>query len=181
MTTMLFCDACGAALLTQTDPCPVCGQLPSVPAAQNPPPPTDLLPPGFLLAQRYRIVKKIGEGGFGLVYKALDEQAQIHVAIKQITLAALSAQEMIEATDSYNREITILPRLKHENLPKLYYHFTDPGHWYIAMQYIDGYTLEEKLAASPDGRLPMWEVLYILCYSHLTSFACFSSCLSVWR
>lgn len=161
MTTMLFCDECGAALLTQADPCPVCGQMPSAPSVQQALPPTDLLSPGFLLAQRYRIEEKIGEGGFGLVYRARDRKNGQQVAIKQITLAALSAQEMIEATDSYNREITILPRLKHVGLPAIYDHFTDPGHWYIVMNYIDGQTLEEKLARAPGGRLPVWEVLHI--------------------
>src|SRR5204862_4037407 len=98
-----------------------------------------------LLAQRYRIVKKIGEGGFGTVYQALDENPPQHlgqkpsvrmVAIKQINLMGLSTQEKIEATDSYNREITLLARLHHKHLPRLHSHFTDPEHWYIVMDYI---------------------------------------------
>lgn len=111
--------------------------------------------------QRYRIMKKVGEGGFGLVYKARDTQERRYVAIKQITLATLNAREMIEVTDSYNREITILPKLHHYHLPEVYDHFTDPGHWYIVMQYLDGQTLEEKLEQTANGRLTVGEVIYI--------------------
>lgn len=109
----------------------------------------------------YRILEKIGEGGFGLVYKARDEQDGRLVAIKQILLATLSAQEMIEVTDSYNREITLLPKLRHENIPLIYDHFTDPEHWYLVLEYIDGQTLEERLTRSRKGRLPLRKVLEI--------------------
>lgn len=160
MTSSLFCDTCGAVLPPQANLCPVCGE-----AQQSPPlrqfTQTTELKPGFLLMQRYQIREKVGEGGFGVVYKAWDKPGGRIVAIKQITLAALSAQEMIEVTDSYNREITLLPRLQHKNLLEIYDHFTDPEHWYIVMQYIYGQTLEEALGKAPDGRLSVAEVVSI--------------------
>jgi predicted Ser/Thr protein kinase len=114
-----------------------------------------------VLMHRYRILEKIGEGGFGLVYKASDKKNGRIVAIKQINIAALSMQEIIDATDSYNREITLLPRLMHKSLPQLYEYFTDEDHWYIVMEYINGETLEEVLTKLPDGRLPLKQVLEI--------------------
>ena len=52
-----------------------------------------------------------------MVYKARDTKRKRRlVAIKQIDLATLSPRQMIEATDSYNREVTILSQLQHRNL-----------------------------------------------------------------
>ena len=161
----LFCDECGAANGLQAIVCFACNQPlnPSLlaPTLQAPITPVanmaiapistssdEPLRPGTLLAQRYRIEEEIGQGGFGIVYKARDINWNRRVAIKQINLHALNAKEVIEATDSYNREVKLLSTLKHPNLPRIYDHFTDPEHWYLVMDYIEGETLEEYLKAA---------------------------------
>jgi tRNA A-37 threonylcarbamoyl transferase component Bud32 len=115
-----------------------------------------------LLAGRYRILQQIGQGGFATVYKAQDREHKNRlVAIKQIHLESLSLQEMIDASDGYNREVTHLSSLRHQSLPRIYDYFTDDQHWYIAMEYLTGKTLEERLKSTRRGFLPVKRTLDI--------------------
>lgn len=181
-----FCDECGAANAENATICMACQRpLPalkdtaavSAPAAVAPvkissaaplevlagsPVSTGSLEPGTLLAGRYCILKEIGQGGFGSVYQARDLQKRGRmVAVKQINLNTLKPQEMIEATDSFNREVTLLSSLKHPYLPKFYAHFTDASHWYLVMEYIRGRTLEDYLKRSRRGYLSLNRVMDI--------------------
>jgi len=75
--------------------------------------------PGSQIANRYTIVKVVGQGGFGVVYQAHDrKQHNKMVAIKQINISKLTPRQIIDATDSYNREVTLLSRLQHKHLPR---------------------------------------------------------------
>jgi serine/threonine protein kinase len=172
MTTSLFCDECGAAITSQVTYCTVCRHRigtslpqPIVQVTRTAPSLSMTLPagplrPDSLLAQRYLIIDQIGQGGFATVFKAKDlYQKNTLVAIKQINLASLSPKEMIEATDSYNREITLLSRLRHNNLPRIYDQFTDPEHWYVVMDYIKGETLEDMLQKARGGSLSVKKAL----------------------
>jgi hypothetical protein len=115
-----------------------------------------------LLAGRYLIIDTVGKGGFGAVYKVEDVQRNDSlVAIKSINLSGLSPQEMIEATDTLNREARLLSGLTHPNLPRVYEHFTDGENGYLTMDFIEGETLEEYLNRTEDGYLPVEEVLEI--------------------
>ncbi len=166
---MVYCESCGAANETVTEKCFVCQQpvvdteeLEVVPtlsatntengnrdAEQNTP---------TLLQDRYQILKEVGTGGFGAVYKAIDTKFDNRiVAIKEIQLQGLKPNEIIDATDTFNREVNILSDLKHPNLPRVYDHFTSSEHWYLVMDFIDGQTLEAYLD-SRSGRLPLSEV-----------------------
>jgi tRNA A-37 threonylcarbamoyl transferase component Bud32 len=168
-SNLLFCAECGTANASDAPLCfackqPLCSPPQSPPVIQHAalaaPAPIDCLSPASLLAQRYRIISQAGQGGFGVVYKAKDRKNKNRlVAIKQIDRSRLSPREIIEATDTYNREVTLLSKLRHENLPCIYDHFADPQHWYVIMEYIQGETLEDYLARR--GRLSVRQVLKI--------------------
>ena len=162
----LYCDACGAANPTQATLCWACGQLVAASTenaiSASSPPAEQPAPLPALLVGRYRLIGMIGTGGFGAVYKAHDiRRNDSLVAIKSINLHHLSPEQIIEATDTFNREVRLLTGLEHPNLPRIHDHFTDPEHWYLVMDFIEGETLAEYLHHSRQGYLPVEEVLTI--------------------
>lgn len=115
-----------------------------------------------LFRGRYFILGKVGEGGFGSVYKAEDRQnGDRLVAIKEVNLLGLPPQAVIEATSAFQREVSVLSLLEHPSLPRVYEHFQTPGQWYLVMDYIRGETLEEYKSKAPYGRLLLSEILDI--------------------
>jgi eukaryotic-like serine/threonine-protein kinase len=111
---------------------------------------TELLISPRLLNDRYRLIERVGTGGFGAVYKAADTQFGGRlVAIKEMAQKGLDAQELVEAVASFKREALLLAHLQHPHLPHIYDHFSDSGHWYLVMDYIEGETLEDYLRKIP--------------------------------
>ena len=95
---------------------------------------------GALLHTRYRIVEILGQGGMGSVYRAVDENLGVDVAVK----------ENLFTTDEYARqfrlEAVILANLRHPNLPRVTDHFVigDQGQ-YLVMDYIEGEDLRQRM------------------------------------
>ncbi|MFZ1040649.1 MAG: protein kinase [Anaerolineales bacterium] len=95
---------------------------------------------GTLLHKRYRIVEILGQGGMGSVYRAVDENLGVEVALK----------ENLFTTDEYSRqfrlEAVILANLRHPNLPRVSDHFVvgDQGQ-YLVMDFIDGEDLRQRM------------------------------------
>jgi Serine/threonine protein kinase len=114
-----------------------------------------------LLKQRYRILDRIGAGGYGQVFRAVDtEFMQRQVAIKEMIQHGLSAQELSEATESFQREAMLLAALTHPNLPSIYDFFAVDGNWYVVMSFIEGVTLDVYVQQK-GGRLTVEKALQI--------------------
>jgi serine/threonine protein kinase len=120
------------------------------------------LPPHALFRNRYFIMSKVGAGGFCSVYKATDIQSGDRlVAIKEVSLLGLHPQAMLEATTTFQREVSVLSQLDHPHLPRVYEDFQTPGHWYLVMDFIAGETLEQYQSKAPNRGLLLSEVLDI--------------------
>ena len=96
--------------------------------------------PGTLLNRRYQIDKLLAQGGFGTVYRAVDQSLQVVCAVK----------ENLDLSDAgrhqFEREAVILAGLHHPNLPRVTDHFylSDQGQ-YLVMDYVDGEDLQTRL------------------------------------
>ncbi len=148
--TDLYCAFCGAKNDLSDEICFACRQ----PLDSETDEPTERQ----FLHNRYRLLHKVGEGGFSAVYKALDLHSEQTVAIKAVTLRGLSVQEKIDATDTYNREVGILSVIQHRTLPRIHEYFADPECWYVVMDFIDGITLERYLEQRESQLLPVEDV-----------------------
>jgi len=80
------------------------------------------LPQGAILADRYRIISILGQGGMSRVYLAEDTRLGVRVAVKE------NLQTSHEARSQFQREAQILARLSHPNLPRVTDHFTHSSH-----------------------------------------------------
>jgi serine/threonine-protein kinase len=122
---------------------------------------TGRLPTATILADRYNIVKKLGQGGMGAVYLADDLRLPGKKwAIKEMSDAALiDPVERRQAIEGFQQEARMLAQLDHLNLPKVVDYFSDFGNQYLVMEFVNGETLEKRLE-SARGPLPESEVLH---------------------
>jgi eukaryotic-like serine/threonine-protein kinase len=109
---------------------------------------------GAILHGRYRIVEILGQGGMGSVYRAIDENLGVEVAVK----------ENLFTTDEYARqfrlEAVILASLRQPNLPRVSDHFVVNGQGqYLVMDYIEGEDLRQRMERI--GNIPEEEAIMI--------------------
>src|SRR5271155_1162621 len=95
---------------------------------------------------RYRIEKVLGQGGFGLVYLAHDDQLQRLVAIK---VPHRKLVDHPEAAEAYLTEARTVANLDHPHIVPVYdFCSTDEFPYYVVSKYIDGTDLATRLNQS---------------------------------
>jgi serine/threonine protein kinase len=110
----------------------------------------DLVPPPVdaagLFAGRYRIVRTLGRGGMGVVYQADDVRLKRFVALKFLA-ATVSAHT--QARSRFLREAQAAAAIDDPHVCTVYEAGEDQGRAYIAMAFIDGPTLRDRIARGP--------------------------------
>src|SRR5688572_6111853 len=91
---------------------------------------------------RYEILSKIGAGGMGEVYSAQDTKLDRKVALKILPADVASNRDRM---DRFVREAKSAAALNHPNIAHIYEIGESDGTHYIAMEFIDGETLREKI------------------------------------
>jgi serine/threonine protein kinase len=110
----------------------------------------------------YRIVKELGKGGMGVVYLAHDTRLNRKVALK-VLLPKHSADRA--AKERFLREARAAAQLTHDHIVTIYEADERDGMPFIAMQYLQGYTLDDYLKTKGSPSLP--QIIRIGCETAL--------------
>lgn len=110
----------------------------------------------LIIGKNYEVVKKLGEGGMGVVYKAIHNLSGQEVAIKMLP-PELSQDEGIRTR--FINEARLLAKLDHPNIVTLYNFLEEDQKFYLIMQFVKGKTLEDYIREK--GKLSIDEAVSI--------------------
>ncbi len=158
----LACPACGALHSEFDSRCPGCGAaLPELSGAGatrvtriEPVAWTEDEPLSGQQVAHFRILGRLGSGGMGVVYRALDLELDREVALKLLH-PQREGRERDQAR--FRREAQAAAGLDHPNIGTVHEVGESGGRPFIAMALYDGETLAARLARQPDRRLPLSE------------------------
>jgi serine/threonine protein kinase, bacterial len=128
-----------------------------------------------LLANRYRVVQTLGEGGFGTTYLAADTQlpSQRQCVVKQLKPIEHEPQIHQLVLERFQREAAVLESLGNgsDQIPTLYAYFTEEDSFYIVQEWFEGDTLTQKvnkegLFSESAVRQLLMSLLSVLDYMH---------------
>lgn len=141
------CSVCGKRNPPGSRFCGGCGQRlgPLLPRA------------GDIIADRYRVIERIGEGAMGTVYRAEHVQIGKAVAVK---LLHHEVEQNAESVARFHREAEAASRLNHPNTVHVFdFGRTDSGSLYLVMEYVEGRDLGKILGG--EGAMPFGRVAYL--------------------
>ena len=104
------------------------------------------------LVGQYRITEKLGEGGMGAVYKAVDIMIEREVAIKMLRPEIAGKPDLLQR---FRSEAITLAKLNHAGIATLYNFMQQGENFFMVMEYVPGRTLEE--VERERGALP-WQL-----------------------
>ena len=105
---------------------------------------------------KYELIEQLGQGGFGIVYKAEDPTLDRLVALKVLHPQLTVDPRFIE---NFKREARLMAMISHANVVSIYEIGEVDGRIFIAMQYLPGGNLDQKIKR--EGPIPFGEALEI--------------------
>ncbi|MBI3270442.1 MAG: serine/threonine protein kinase [Planctomycetes bacterium] len=160
----LTCRGCAKRLVLRDDPfaevltpedaqnAPPAPGLPGGPGARSGP---DLR--AAFLARGFELVSRVGGGGMGVVFKALQQPLGRTVAIKALRLDLREDARLIRR---FFREAMAMAKVEHPNVVQVHHAGTFEGGYYIVMTFVDGQGLDRRIETG--GRLTPAQALPLL-------------------
>lgn len=129
---------------------------------------------GRLLDGRYRIVQKLGQGGFSETYLAEDTRVMNRqVVVKHLKPSSNHPDLLREAKQLFAQEAEVLANLgrKHPQIPDMLAYFEENQEFYLVQEYVRGHTLGEEIAnvekfTEAEAIKVLREVLMVLKFVH---------------
>lgn len=109
------------------------------------------LPEGLRLNGRYEVMAPISAGAMGAVYRAVDADTEVDVAVKRLMDLRHAARFEIEAR--------LLAQLRHPRVVRVVDYFQEDTGQYLVMSLVNGRDLGSLLKQQPSGRLPVDEAI----------------------
>lgn len=131
-----------------------------------------MLDSGKVVQGRYRVVRLLGQGGMGSVYRAWDLRLKVPVALKELRpQPGLDAETLSGLREQFEQEASVLARLIHPHLVRVTDYFEEGGNAYLVMDFVDGRSLADlisKEGSQNETKTVEWtrQLLDALAYCH---------------
>jgi eukaryotic-like serine/threonine-protein kinase len=131
-----------------------------------------MLDSGHVVQGRYRVVRLLGQGGMGSVYRAWDLRLKVPVALKELRpQPGLDQETLAGLREQFEQEASVLARLIHPNLVRVTDYFEQDDNAYLVMDFVDGRSLADVIlqeGAQSEAKTGEWtrQLLEALAYCH---------------
>ncbi|MGB3639465.1 MAG: serine/threonine-protein kinase [Rivularia sp. (in: cyanobacteria)] len=140
------------------------------------------LPSGEVIIDRYKIVRQLGQGGFGRTYLAEDmQQSHQNCVLKEFAPQVEEDKDLQKAKELFEREASVLKQLQHPQIPRLHFslqvQLRNKDFFFLVQDYIEGENYQDLLEKRLDeGRCfseaevfhLLTQILPVLDYIHST-------------
>ncbi len=120
-------------------------------------PTAQFTPDGLPIVEGYTILERIGGGGKGVVYKAVKEDTGATAAVKMMSFGRNRRHQ--RSLQTFRREIQITKQLDHPNVVRYLGDGIAAGAPYLAIEYVDGGTLDDLVRNGAGGRMELPEAV----------------------
>jgi HEAT repeat protein len=120
----------------------------------------DTLEPGDMLVERYRVIRRVGKGGFGAVVLVEDTVVGEEIILKFLNREIAADNNMIER---FKHELRYARRITHENVIRIHDFLTLKKSYAISMEYFPSHSLSDELKQGPLNRKRGLKIVWDIC------------------